>query len=810
VNPALPYTVAVRALCEFTAKTGDLDLRFTPSPTAEEGIAGHERVRRRRGAGWRSEVAVAGTWRSNGPGASGGGEHALCLQVRGRIDGWDPAAQRLEEVKTHRGPVDRIPENHRALHWAQAQVYGALLCAQQGLGGLEIAIVYLDVDSDVETPVTQQFSAAQLQAFFDAQCARFVAWAQQEAAHRAARNAALDALAWPFERFPEGQRTLATAVYNAARSGRCLLAQAPTGVGKTMGTLFPLLKAMPGQQLDKLYFLTAKTPGRQLALDAVAQLNTRAPLPLRVLELRSRDRACEHPDKACHGESCPLARGFYDRLPAARAAALAQREAGSSALREVARAHAVCPYYLGQELVRWADVVVGDYNHYFDHAALLHGLARANDWRVGVLVDEAHNLVDRARLMFTAELDPARFEAVRSEAPGALKRGFERLARAWRAWAKAPEQAHGAADTAGAGPAANAIDATEAPGPTAIAAPPAPANAFEVVEAPPPAWARALRELSAELGAWLADGPDAVPPGLLDWHFDALQFLRLLDGLGPHSQLDVQRRIQRAHSRSRVTALPCVRNIVPAPMLRDRFTDAHCAVLFSATLAPPVFHLDLLGLPENTAVLDVPSAFSREQLQVRIARGISTRYGDRDASLWPIAQRIAAQYDAAPGNYLAFFSSFDYLQQAADTLAALRPDVPQWRQQRGMGEAERAGFVARFAPEGRGIGFAVLGGAFGEGIDLPGSRLVGAFVATLGLPQVNEINEAMKARMAALFGDGWRYTYLYPGLQKVVQAAGRVIRGPGDRGVVHLIDDRFARAEVQALLPAWWGRPVRD
>jgi Rad3-related DNA helicase len=192
------------------------------------------------------------------------------------------------------------------------------------------------------------------------------------------------------------------------------------------------------------------------------------------------------------------------------------------------------------------------------------------------------------------------------------------------------------------------------------------------------------------------------------------------------------------------------------------------------------------------------------QLRVAVARGISTRYQHRAASLEPIATLLARQYLEAPGNYLAFFSSFDYLEQAADAFAARAPDVPTWRQARRMSEPERAAFLERFVAGGCGIGFAVLGGAFGEGVDLPGERLIGAFVATLGLPQLNPVNEQLRQRMQAMFGAGYDYTYLYPGIQKVVQAAGRVIRTEQDRGTVWLIDDRFARPEVLDLMPAWW------
>jgi Rad3-related DNA helicase len=251
-----------------------------------------------------------------------------------------------------------------------------------------------------------------------------------------------------------------------------------------------------------------------------------------------------------------------------------------------------------------------------------------------------------------------------------------------------------------------------------------------------------------------------------------------------------------------------LRNVIPAPHLAPRFAAAHTLTLFSATLTPPDLHRRLLGLPADGAWLDVPSPFDPAQLAVRIVDRISTRYRDREASLAPIAALMAAQYRARPGNYLAFFSSHDYLQRALATLREQHPDIPVREQRRDMDEAARRDFLAGFRDDSRGIAFAVLGGAFGEGIDLPGERLVGAFVATLGLPQVNPVNETVKALLEAQFGTGYDYTYLYPGVQKVVQAAGRVIRTHEDRGVVYLIDDRFTQDKVRALLPTWW-RPER-
>ena len=743
------YVVAVRALCEFTAKVGDLDLRFTPSPTAQEGIAGHGVVTSRRGAGYQAELSLSGDF---GP-----------LHVRGRADGYDAGQNLIEEIKTHRGDLARMPANHRQLHWAQLRVYGHLLCASRGLAEVNLALVYFDIGTQHETVLRETRGSAELAALFADQCRRFTAWAAQELAHRAARDTALDALRFPHATFRPGQRELAENIFKAQAGARCLLAQAPTGIGKTVGSLFPALKAAPRHKLDKIFFLAAKTPGRQLALDAAATIAASDPsLPLRVLELASRDKSCEHPDLACHGDSCPLARGFYDRLPAARQAALAVRVLDRAALREVALRHDVCPYYLGSEMTRWSDVVVGDYNYYFDGGAMLFGLAQANQWRVSVLVDEAHNMVSRARAMYSCALERAALKAARAAAPAFLHKAFDKAGRCWSALANT-----------GAAP-------------------------YQVLPALPDKLLAALQALVSAITELLVESTTPLAPDLQRFYFDALQWTRLAESFGPHSLCDLE---QSGRSGSTVS----IRNIVPAHYLAPRFALSHSTTLFSATLSPWNYYSDALGMPASTGWIDVASPFQASQLAVHVIDRISTRYQDRAASLAPIVDLMARQYGDAPGNYLAFFSSYDYLEQVAALFAERHPAIPVWLQARRMNESERAGFLDRFCVDSRGIGFAVLGGAFGEGIDLPGARLIGAFVATLGLPQMNPLNEQVRLRMQATFGAGYDYTYLYPGIQKVVQAAGRVIRTEADRGVVYLIDDRFAQPAVRALLPRWWG-----
>jgi DNA excision repair protein ERCC-2 len=757
--------VAVRALCEFTARTGDIDLRNTPAPSALEGIAGHILVQGRRGPDFETEVALAGTFEG--------------LSVRGRADGFDPLASRVEEIKTYRGRLDAVRPHHRALHWAQAKVYAHLLCASRGLARIQVALVYFNIATEEETALEETYEASALRLFFETLCARYLRWSRSEAMHRKARDAALEKLPFPLQRFRCGQRDLAVAVYRSVQSGtggQCLLAQAPTGIGKTLGTLFPMLKASTGGRLDKVFFLTAKGTGRGLAQQALATIQLRlageAPsFQLRVLDLRARDKACEHPGKACHGDSCPLARGFYDRLPLAREAATRSPQPwDASSVRSLALAHEVCPYYLAQELVRWSDVVVADYHYYYDNSAILHALTQAQQWKVGVLVDEAHNLVERARRMYTAELSQLSLTAARKRATGTVRKALDRLQRAW-----------------------STIHKTQR-------------SAYQAHEEIPAGLLGAVQRAVAALSEAFADGPMLPGDPLPAFYWEALAFIALAEQMGGHALFDVSLG-ENIAGRARPPACTlCIRNVVPAPHLAARHAAAHATVLFSGTLRPAQFYRDMLGLPAQASWLQVEGPFHAGQLEVQVAAHVSTRYRDRDRSVQPIAELVAQQFAKQPGNYLCFFSSFEYMQCVAQCLQAAQPEWPIWQQTRALDEAGRNAFLARFAESGQGIGFAVLGGVFSEGVDLPGKRLIGAFVATLGLPQVNPINERMKHAMDKHFGGrkGYDYTYLYPGLRKVVQAAGRVIRAEEDSGFLCLIDDRFRRADVRALLPAWW------
>jgi DNA excision repair protein ERCC-2 len=742
--------VAVRTLCEFAARAGDLDFRYTPAPAAEEGIRGHQAVASNRPPDYKSEYLLTG--------------ECLGIKLSGRADGYHPWKKRLEEIKTHRGDVSRIREHQRALHRAQLRAYGALLCRQEQLDRLELVLVYYDIGRSKETPVRETATADQLWQELEELCRRYRLWAEQEEHHREQRDRWLEKLSFPFKDFRTGQRTLAETCYRNAMQDGQLLLEAPTGLGKTLGTLFPSLRAMPRAGQDRLFYLTCRNTARQLALDALRLLGIeRDRPPLRVLELVAKDHACEHPDKACHGESCPLAKGFFDRLPDARAEAV---QAGGlldrDSLARIAAGHGICPYFLAQEMARWCDLVIADVNRMFDQSALLHALIRQNGWRAALLVDEAHNLVDRARGMYSVSLDQQRLLRLRKTAPKPLQSALGGVSKAWQTLAREQSEA-------GSEPV--------------------------FLEGLPPAILPALQRLVSALTDYLADNPPDL--ALQELLFESVAFMKLADSFAGHSLCEYHK---PGRGRARLT----IQNLVPADFLAPRFEVADSAVLFSATLSPGIYYRDLLGMPTDSRFRSLPGPFRPEQLQVHFTPQISTRKPDRLQSLEPIADLIADQYRTTPGHYLAFFSSFDYLQQVSDTLARRHPDIPRRDQQRSMSAEQRQAFLAGFREERGAVAFAVLGGVFSEGIDLPGDQLIGAFVATLGLPPFDPWHEVLKQRLEQRFGRGYDYTYRIPGMQKVAQAAGRVIRTPEDRGVIWLIDDRFLQPAARDMLPVWW------
>ncbi len=853
--------VAVRSLCEFAARNGSLEFRYTPSPTAEEGIRGHQKLQKRRVKECGPDVTYEPEHLLEG--------HIQGIDLKGRADGYlspvNPTdsifTPLLEEIKTHRGELDRIGDGQRQLHLAQLKVYGALLCLRDKRSAVRLRLVYYDIDRDQESPDESLWQASVLIPFAEDLCRQYANWHRQEAEHRLQRDSALQQLEFPYPEFRPHQRALSEAVYKGIFTRRQLLLEAPTGLGKTLGVSFPALKAMAKCGLDRLFLLSSRTTGRQLFMDALKQLSGYQPsdqkkadhpkpeqalgaatqnapiLPVRILELSAKEKSCEHPDKACHGDSCPLAEGFFDRLPQARQAAAQSYWLDQPQIRRIALEHKICPYYLAQEMTRWSDLVVGDVNHYFDRQAILFSLTQQNDWQVVPLVDEAHNLIDRARGMYSAQLDRALFSKALKDsksaqsAPEPLRKPIQAVQQGWRKLIA--EEAAEHLDEAGS----LISDQTFSDKAISVNLDQVPEQLNSYLHQLVTAITDYMTEYQPShrqaqlLGYGEAQPPASSEQTLQQLLFDTLSFLKLAELFDQHSLCTLE--LSKGNPKFRepkIKAALKIQNLIPADFLRERFNRAYATVLFSATLSPAEYYRDLLGMAgsqvEASAVtesepnqesdqepvseptrealwLSLPGPFQSHQLDLRRV-SVSTRFRDRNRSVPPICQRIAAQYRQKPGNYLVYLSSFSYLQQLHNGLTEYCPEIPLQVQSAGMKEAERQHFINRFRNEQGLVGLAVLGGAFSEGIDLPGDALIGVFVATLGLPPYDDFHETLSQRLEQRFGDGYRYTYLYPGLRKVIQAAGRLIRSPEDYGVIELIDDRFMQPEIQALLPDWW------
>lgn len=747
--------VSVKTLAELAAKSGSLDRRFTPSPTAQEGIAGHQEVVLRRPPHYQKEMSLTIQYEG--------------LLIRGRADGYDSEAHCLEEIKTFYGDFEKLPDNHRQLHWAQARLYGWMYCRQHQRNGITLALIYFDLRNQREYRVEEHFTLPELVAYGEDLAEVYWQWQQQINARQQQLSQWIDELAFPYGSFRSAQRQMAESVYKAAATGRVLLAEAPTGTGKTLASIFPAIKAFNKTPVDKIFYLTAKTTGKQLALENLQLIASDGiDTPLRVLELTAQEKICLEPDKRCTGDSCPFARNFYDKLQHARQAAYTTPLLTRQTLTQLAHTHEICPYYLGMEMSRWVDILVADFNYYFDTSALLQGLTRELNWHPYLLVDECHNLVERARQMYSAELDRSVLLAAKRLAPKPIKTSLERVNRLWLATIKT-------------------LDFSE--------------TALTLLNASPEKLNLALTGFTNDYIDFLQRHPDhpVQHTAVQEFFFAALNYLEKLELVDEDYCIDMQ----RPQPKQEVLTL---RNLIPARPLAARLAQAHGACFFSATLRPAYFYQQMLGLPDDTVYLQVPSPFASQQLQVKVARHISTRYRDRSTAIGPLCDIIEQQVTAATGNYLAFFSSYEFLQQVERELQQRlsSANITVITQSRRMSEQDREAFIERFTHEQNLLGLAVLGGAFSEGVDLPGDALKGAFIATLGLPQINPVTEHLRQRLQQVFQQGYHFAYLYPGIQKVVQAAGRVIRTQEDTGYLWLLDDRFAQHEVRQLLPEWW------
>ena len=738
--------VSVRAVVETTMHESDLAAGAETIRRMQEGAAAH-RARQTAGGelerAYRREVALSADYEGE----------ALLLHVVGRADGIFTRGDGMtvvEEIKLGEAGAQLVPA-----HRAQAAMYGHMLCAGEGLDSVCLRVLYVDERGGQLAQYEQTCTAQALAQEFDALCAPAAAWEGEKLARCAGRDDALGVLAFPFGAYRAGQRRFAANVYVAVRDRKRLFAQAPTGIGKTMAALYPALRALGEGRCARVVFLAARTTGRLSALQAMERLQC-AGAGAMTVEIAAKDKVCPRPVRDCRPEQCPMARGFYDRLPAALARALGPGLWDRAAIAALAQEHTVCPFELSLELAMLADVVVCDYNYVFDPMVAMDRLLEGPGG-AALLVDEAHQLAPRVRDAYSAVLDMDTLTALRRE----TGRAHGRSGALYRALTGA---IHALRELAGA-------------------------EDFEALTRPPEALGKAMTRVRDAAGGLLGTGGGS---GAMDAFSLAQAYLfaagrfderyALLCGGG------------EKHARLELALLAADREILAATK-RARGT-----AYFSATLAPFDAARRMLGSEEGDACLALPSPFDPAQLDARVAP-IDIRYASREQTAPQVADAIAGHLRAHGGHTIVFFPSYAYLARIGALLEAACPDERLLRERRGMTEEEKSALLGAFDGEGeRAVLLAVLGGAFSEGIDLPGDRLRSVVVVSTGMPQPDARLRAMQAYYDGIGEDGFFLCMTLPGMIRVIQAAGRLIRTDADTGALLLIDSRYRAPRTRALL----------
>ena len=764
----LALTLPIRRLVEFLLRTGSIDSRFTGFDRALEGARLHRKLQRaavKEYPDYQAEAALKQDYTCAG----------IAYTLEGRADGIftdKDGTPTIDEIKTTTLPPEFITGEQSPEHWAQAQIYAAIYARQQGLPAMRVRLVYYQVDEDLEFTFNHDYSADALDTIVTDLLTQYAPWAKRSAEWQRMSHASRQALPFPFASYRPGQRAMMNAVYKTCTEGGQLLCQAPTGIGKTMSVLFPALKAVG--EGGPIFYLTARGTTRAAAENALTLLRAAEPdLKLRSVTLTAKDKICLQEHRECTPEACPYANGYYDRVKAALWDGLDTHALTADALQALAHKHKVCPFELGLDLSLWCDVVVGDYNYLFDPVVhLMRFFETAGDYLF--LIDEAHNLPGRARDMHSASLCKSAFYDAKKrlgKGKSSLKNALTKVNNIFIEWRHRCEEVLGDSRFG--------------------------RTYFEKSRAED--FDRALTKLCEPLEIWLDEhrDPGETHDALLQLYFDIRAWLRVADTFDNHFVLQ----ISAVGSEVRAAML-C---LDPSDFLAADFAKGRAAVLFSATLAPAGYYKDLCGLPDARAVA-LRSPFDPTNMGLWCARQVSTRYKDRADSIAKVSDLLAVMAAAQPGHYLAFFPSYSYLQQVWEDFTARYPDQPTLCQESAMDEDQRTEFLAQFlARDGKPLlGFAVLGGVFGEGVDLTGESLIGVAVVSPGLPQIGPRQEQLRDYFEETRGAGFDYAYRYPGMNKVLQAAGRVIRTPQDRGVVLLIDDRFLAPDTRRLMPPHW------
>ena len=754
------FKISVGTLVRRTEQTGDIHFRFSSRSNATEGIRGHQKLQKLRGEAFEAEVAVSDTVSFE----------QFDLELGGRADGCLESDDGLlvEEIKTLKVDLDRLPTQVTRLHWAQVSVYGYLLGRQRcvdnpGLSqNITLRLTYYHLDDQKEHSFDDVRSLAELETSYRSMVSRYASFVSEQLSWVTRRDASIRDMQMPFGEFRAGQREMAVSVYRAMAANSQVVLQAPTGIGKTMGTLFPAVKAIEDQHYQKVFYLSAKGSGQQMARTAIDHMRN-AGLKLRDVTVTAKDKICFNPGTACDPDHCQYAKGYYDKLPEViQSVHQSDKSFAKAEVEALAKAHTMCPFELGLDLTDIADVIVGDYNYVFDPTVYLRRHFDDPD-KYALLMDESHNLVDRGRDMFSASLeksDVLELKRLIGDSAPTLKKALNAANREMLAASR------------------------EVEGETKL-------------EELPKALERALGRFVQVAESWLDEHQSSqFHSELLQLYFDTLRFNRISEQADHNYACIVTKTKRRT-----VFKWYCLN---PSSRLAEGFGRLTSSICFSATLTPQSYYKSLLGLTDESQWYQLPSPFNPDNLGVFSTSFLSTTYHNRESSLYDLVDTLAAVVNAKSGNYIVYFPSYAYLNMVYDKFQERHPGYNLTKQEPSMDENERQGFIESFSlPDHPVLGFAVMGGIFGEGVDLTGQKLIGVIIVGVGLPQISIERDLIRDYFDDE-GRGFEFAYQFPGMVRVLQTAGRVIRTENDRGIVCLIDHRFNESSYRQLLPETW------
>ena len=762
--------ISVRNLVEFILRSGDIDNRAAGADKDAMLLGGkiHRKIQRSMGADYQAEVSLKMKIPCQG----------FDLSVEGRADGIfrTPSGIVVDEIKGIFKDLEYLKEPE-PIHLAQAKCYAYIYAVQQELEEIGVQMTYCNMDTEDIKRFQSAYQTKELGVWFLEVVGEYEKWARFQIRWQEKRNASIREVQFPFA-YREGQKKLTAAVYRTIEQKKKLFIQAPTGVGKTIATVFPAVRAMGEGLGEKIFYLTAKTITRTVAWQAFETLREQA-LRMKVIVLTAKEKICFCEETECNPDACPYAKGHFDRVNDAVYELLNTTDAISrEVIEEQARKWQVCPFEMGLDVSTWVDAVICDYNYVFDpNVRLKRFFAEGTKGEYLFLIDEAHNLVERGREMFSASLCKEDFLELKRKLKGRYKKAERCLERCNKYLLGLKKEC----------------------------------ETYQLHE-DVGAFALQLLSLSTELDRIREEG--AAEPELLkeilDFWFQVRDFLNTVDRLDEnyviYSELGEDGRFR--------LKLYCVET---AKNLRECLDKGNAAVFFSATLLPMPYYKHLLGDGEDYAVY-ARSPFAAENRLLLLGQDVSSRYTRRNQTEYErIAAWLAAMAEGRRGNYLAFFPSYRMMGEVFDIFEErYGKRVDCVIQRSGMREEEREAFLRQFEQDGTAgqaegsgrekslLGFCVLGGIFSEGIDLKREALIGAAVVGTGLPQVCHEREILRRYYEERGMDGFAYAYRYPGMNKVLQAAGRVIRTDEDRGVILLLDDRFLSGEYRRLFPLEW------